>query len=97
MHTSSLRSLLESKLCHSPTFAWFQLTTFRQHPAVTSQAARIFVYVAQALEAEALAGQNAARVVAATKLLLEGTSTDPTPLLQQFTPEAQNVIRAHFA
>ncbi|KAL2179481.1 armadillo-type protein [Thermothelomyces heterothallicus CBS 202.75] len=69
----------------------------KQHPAVTSQAPRIFVYVAQALEAEALAGQNAARVVAATKLLLEGTNTDVTPLLQQFTPEAQNVIRAHFA
>lgn len=68
----------------------------RQHPAVTSQAPRIFVFVAQALEAEALSGQNAARVVAATKLLVEGTSTDVAPLLQQFAPESQNVIRAHF-
>lgn len=63
---------------------------------MTSQAPRIFVFVAQALEAEALSGQNAARVVAATKILLEGTSTDVSPLLQQFSPEAQNVIRAHF-
>jgi hypothetical protein len=54
------------------------------------------VFVAQALEAEALSGQSAARVVAATKALLEGTSTDVSPLLQQFSPEAQNVIRAHF-
>ena len=72
------------------------LTILRQHPAVTSQAPRIFVFVAQALEAEALSGQNAARVVAATKLLLEGTGTDVSPLLLQFSPEAQNVIRAHF-
>jgi hypothetical protein len=68
----------------------------KQHPAVTSQAPRVFVLVAQALEAEALSGQNAARVVAATKVLLEGTNTDVMPLLQQFSPEAQNVIRAHF-
>jgi len=68
----------------------------RQHPAVTSQAQRIFVFVAQALEAESLRGQNAARVVAATKVLLEGTSTDVSPLLLQFSPEAQNAIRAHF-
>ena len=54
------------------------------------------MFVAQALEAEALSGQNAARVVAATKLLLEGTGTDVSPLLLQFSPEAQNVIRAHF-
>jgi hypothetical protein len=54
------------------------------------------VFVAQALEAEALSGQNAARVVAATKLLLEGTSTDVSPLLQQFSPDGQHTIRAHF-
>jgi hypothetical protein len=54
------------------------------------------VFVAQALEAECLTGQNAGRVVAATKLLLEGTNTDVSPLLQQFSPEAQNAIRAHF-
>jgi hypothetical protein len=54
------------------------------------------VFVGQALEAEALSGQNAARVVAATKVLLEGTGTDVSPLLQQFSPEAQQVIRAHF-
>jgi hypothetical protein len=62
-----------------------------------SQAPRIFVFVAQALEAEALSGQTAARVVAATKMLVEGTSTDVSPLLQQFSPEAQNIVRAHFS
>ncbi|KAK3305552.1 armadillo-type protein [Chaetomium strumarium] len=69
----------------------------KQHPAVMSQAPRIFVFVAQALEAEALSGQTAARVVAATKMLVEGTSTDVSPLLQQFSPEAQNIVRAHFS
>ncbi|KAL1844076.1 hypothetical protein VTJ49DRAFT_4928 [Mycothermus thermophilus] len=70
----------------------------KQHPSVLSRASEIFVWVAQALETEALTGQNAARVVAATKLLLEATQTDPSPLLvSQFGPEAQQVIRAHFA
>lgn len=60
------------------------------------QAAKVFVFVAQALEAEALGEQMAARVVAATKMLLAASSTDPTPLLQQFSPEAQQAIRRHF-
>lgn len=68
----------------------------RQHPAVLTQAAKVFVFVAQALEQEALAGQTAARVVAATKLLLAATNTDPVPLLQQFSLEAQQVVRGHF-
>lgn len=61
-----------------------------------AQAAKVFVFVAQALEVEALQGQTAARVVAATKMLLAASGTDPTPLLQQFTPESQQTIRAHF-
>lgn len=61
-----------------------------------SQPEKIFVFVAQALEAEALSDQTAERVVAATKLLLTSSSTDPTPLLQQFSPAAQMVIRVHF-
>lgn len=70
----------------------------KQHPVVTSpgQAERIFIYVAKALEGDTLSGQNAARVVEATKLLLQATSTDPSPLLQQFSPEAVQTIRAHF-
>jgi hypothetical protein len=69
---------------------------YRQHPAVLGQGAKVFVFVAQALETDALAGQTAARVVAATKMLLAATNTDPTPLLQQFSPEAQQTIRRHF-
>jgi importin-5 len=65
---------------------------------VISQAGAVFVYVAQALEADALSGQTAARVIAATKQLLLATQTDGEALLQQnFTPEAQQLIRGHFA
>jgi hypothetical protein len=63
---------------------------------VLAQAAKVFLFVAQALEAGALAGQTAARVVAATKLLLTASSTDPVPLLQQFAPESQQLIRGYF-
>ncbi len=64
---------------------------------VMTQAAKVFVYVAQALEAETLTGQTAIRVVAATKLLLEATGTNGDQLLQQhFTPEAGQTIRGHF-
>lgn len=70
----------------------------RQHPVVINQAAAVFVYVAQALEADALSGQTAARVIAATKQLLLSTQIDGEVLLQQnFTPEAQQLIREKFA
>lgn len=46
---------------------------------------------------ETLRGQTAGRVVTATKALLQAASVDPTPLLQQFSPEAQGVIMGHFA
>ena len=62
-----------------------------------SQASKIFVFIAQALEAETLQGQTANRVTAATKTMLAEASVDPTPLLQQFSPEAQQTIMGHFA
>ncbi|MBE3043091.1 hypothetical protein IMZ48_11070 [Candidatus Bathyarchaeota archaeon] len=70
---------------------------FRQHPAVLNQASKVFVLVAQALEAETLRGQTASRVVTATKALLQAASVDPTPLLQQFQHDAQAVIMSYFA
>lgn len=61
------------------------------------QAAKVFVFIAQALEAETLQGQTASRVAVATKALLAATSLDPTPLLQQFSPEAQRTIMGYFS
>ncbi|KAJ8131391.1 hypothetical protein O1611_g2236 [Lasiodiplodia mahajangana] len=69
----------------------------QQNPAVTGQVPKIFVYVGQALEAEMLHGQLAARVATAVRALLVAANVDPTPLLQQnFSPTAQELIRRHF-
>jgi hypothetical protein len=68
----------------------------RQHPAVVNQAGKVFVFIAQALEAETLVGQTANRVVQVTKGLLQSTSVDPSPLLQQFSPQAQQTIMGFF-
>lgn len=69
----------------------------RQHPAVMNQASKIFVFIAQALEAETLQGQTASRVTAATKALLSAAGVDPMPLLQQFSPESQRTIMGYFS
>ncbi|KAI0165060.1 ARM repeat-containing protein [Hypoxylon sp. FL1284] len=70
----------------------------QQHPAVTGQVDKVFVYVAQALEAEMLHGQLSARVTRAVQMLLQSANVDPTPLLQQhFTPEGQEIIKRHFS
>jgi importin-5 len=70
---------------------------FRRHPMVMGQAPKIFVFIAQALEAETLQGQTASRVAAATKMLLASSNVDPTPLLQQFPKESQTTIMKWFA
>ena len=61
-----------------------------------NQAGKIFVFIAQALEAETLQGQTAGRVAVATKALLTTANVDPTPLLQHFAPEAQRTIMGYF-
>ncbi|KAF5677303.1 importin subunit beta-3 [Fusarium heterosporum] len=68
----------------------------QRHPAVVNQAGKVFVFIAQALEAETLVGQTANRVAVATKGLLTTTGVDPTPLLQQFSPESQRTIMGFF-
>jgi len=68
----------------------------RQNPAVVSQAGKVFIFIAQALEAETLQGQTATRIVAAAKMLLQVAGLDPAPLLQQLSPETQQTIRAYF-
>lgn len=70
--------------------------SFRQHPAVLSQPEKVFLFIAQALEAETLQGQIATRVVAAAKMLLGGTGRDPAQLLSQLNPETQQTVRAYF-
>lgn len=60
------------------------------------QASKIFTFIAQALETQTLQGQTASRVAAAAKTLLSSANVDPTPLLQQFSPESQQTIMSYF-
>lgn len=62
-----------------------------------NQASKLFVYIAQALEAETLQGQTASRVAAATKSLLTAANVDPMPLLQQFSQDSQRTIMGYFS
>lgn len=96
MHTFSLFSSLNSKFIYLK-FDLYMTNTPRQNPAVTSQPAKVFVFVAQALEAETLQGQTATRVVEATKTLLAAASLNPAQLLAQLSPETQAIVHAWFA
>ncbi|TGO38032.1 hypothetical protein BHYA_0083g00110 [Botrytis hyacinthi] len=69
----------------------------QQNPAVTSQPAKVFVFVAQALEGQTLQGQTANRVVEATKTLLAAASLNPAQLLAQLSPKTQAIVHAWFA
>jgi hypothetical protein len=69
----------------------------RGNPIVMGQASKLFVFIAQALEADTLRGQTASRVVAATKTMLSASNVDPTPLLQQFSQDSQRTIMAFFS
>ena len=73
------------------------LISHRQNPAVISQASKVFIFIAQALEAETLQGQTAARIVASAKTLLAAANLDPSQLLQQLSPETQQTVRAFFS
>lgn len=77
-------------------YAYLAELITKQHPAVGQRPADVFVHVAKALEAQTLTSQTAQRVCAAAKILLQATNTDPTPLLQQFPADAQQVIMSYF-
>lgn len=64
--------------------------------AVTSQAPKVFVYIAQALEAETLQGETQTRLVAAAKFLLQVSGLDAAQVLQQLSPETQQTVRNYF-
>ncbi|TLD34289.1 hypothetical protein PspLS_01232 [Pyricularia sp. CBS 133598] len=68
----------------------------KQHPTVIGQPDKVFIYTAQGLESDTLTGQTAIRVVAAVKQLITASNMDPTQLLQQFAPEAQQTILRYF-
>jgi len=61
-----------------------------------TQAGKVFMFIAHALEAETLQGQTATRVVQAAKGLLGAAGLDPAQLLQQLSPETQAIVRQYF-
>lgn len=63
---------------------------------MTGQVPKIFGLVGQALEADVLAGQTLARVVNITKNLVAASGANGEVLMQQFSPESQQLIRGHF-
>ncbi|KKA27201.1 hypothetical protein TD95_002096 [Thielaviopsis punctulata] len=69
----------------------------KNNSAVTSRAGEVFLWVAQALEAEMLQGEALKRVVASTKALCTAANLDPSPLMTQFTADAQARIMTHFS
>ncbi|KAJ2897673.1 Importin subunit beta-3 [Zalerion maritima] len=79
------------------TYAFLAELMAEQNPAVTKAPDQMFIFVCQALETEALQGQTAVRVASATKNLIQAAGVDPTPLLQQFSPEATQIIMSYFS
>ena len=62
------------------------------------QADKVFLYIAQALEASVLGGQMLTRTVTIAKALAASGSFNAEALLQSnFGPEAQNLIMGHFS
>ncbi len=73
------------------------LTRTSQYPAVVSQPGRVFQVVAEAFEAEMLAGHVCQRVTTSVKALLQATGHNPDAQLAALTPEGQQAVRAYFA
>jgi hypothetical protein len=68
----------------------------RRNPLVIGQAGKVFVFIAQALEAETLQGQTAQRIVEAGKVLLQVAGLDPQTVLASLPVETQQTVRAMF-
>jgi len=64
---------------------------------VISQAGKVFLFIAQALEAETLQNQVATRVAQAAKLLLGIAGLDPSQVLQQLPADTQQAVRPYFS
>ncbi|KAI9654317.1 MAG: hypothetical protein M1829_000938 [Trizodia sp. TS-e1964] len=68
----------------------------QQNPYVLSQPAKVFVYIVQALEAQTLQGQTAARIVLAANQLLRISHIDMPQIMASLSPESQHTIRKYF-
>ncbi|KAL4797281.1 armadillo-type protein [Aspergillus venezuelensis] len=68
----------------------------QQNPAVMSNAAQVFGYIVQALDAETLQGQTAGRVANSAKALVQSTGLNAEQILAGVSPENQAAVRSYF-
>ncbi|KAF9892724.1 hypothetical protein FE257_001126 [Aspergillus nanangensis] len=68
----------------------------QQNPVVVSNAAKIFGHIVQALEAETLQGQTAARVARSAKQLVAATGINAEQILGGVNPDNQAAVRGYF-
>ncbi|KAL4930686.1 nuclear import receptor PSE1 [Aspergillus undulatus] len=68
----------------------------QQNPAVMSNAAQVFGYIVQALDAETLQGQTAGRVANSAKALAQSTGLNADQILAGVSPENQAAVRSYF-
>lgn len=95
MPTHSLHNWLNSKF---PLFHDTDADTNwnRQNPVVLSAADKVFGYIVQALEAETLQGQTAARVATSAKKLVAATGLNADHILSGVNPDNQAAVRSYF-
>ena len=58
---------------------------------------KCFISICLALEAEAIQGQTAQKVVAAAKALVQSANLNAEALFNTLPPETQSIVRAYFA
>lgn len=68
----------------------------RQHPAVFSNAEKVFGYIVQALDHETLQGETAKRVADAAKRLVQATGVNADAILAGVNPDNQETVRKYF-
>lgn len=54
------------------------------------------MFIVQAIEGETLQGNTEKRIVESAKQLLASAGLDPSQLLQQMSPETQEIVRKKF-
>lgn len=68
----------------------------QHNPAVFSNAAKVFGYIVQALDAETLQGQTAQRVANSAKQLVAATGVNAEQILAGVNPDNQAAVRSYF-
>jgi hypothetical protein len=93
---SFLAQLIDQQVISLPSNCNDANVSRRHNPSVVPKAAQIFQHIVQALEAETIQGQTAAKVVASAKQLVSQTGLNAEQILQSLSPEGQHAVRSYF-